>query len=57
MYDSAENRFYSNVETIEAAQEYIAKLAERGVTAVIGPKAPWREKNAYTDEITSNPNN
>ena len=42
MYDKDGNRFYSNAETLEKAQEYIAKLAEEGITAVIGPKAPWR---------------
>ena len=42
MYDSNGNRFYSNFESIEEANKAIAELAERGITAVVGPKAPWR---------------
>mgnify|MGYP005980171603 FL=1 len=43
MYDANGNKFYSNFESIEEANQEIAKLAEEGITAVIGPKAPWRD--------------
>ena len=49
MYDANGNRFYSNFESLEEANQAIAKLAEEGVTAVIGPKAPW------IDHKTGNP--
>lgn len=42
MYDADGNRFYSNFDSIEKANKAIEKLAESGITAVIGPKAPWR---------------
>ena len=42
MYDSNGNRFYSNFKSIEEANKAIAELAERGITAIVGPKAPWR---------------
>ena len=45
MYDSNGNRFYSNYESIEEANKAIAELAERGITAIVGPKAPWRGKD------------
>lgn len=45
MDDSNRNRFYSNFDSIEEANKAIASLAERGITAVIGPKAPWRGNN------------
>ena len=57
MYDSNGNRFYSNYESIEEANKAIAKLAERGITAIVGPKAPWRGKdgnmvpNRYENEV------
>ena len=57
MYDSNGNRFYSNYESIEEANKAIAKLAERGITAIVGPKAPWRDKdgnmvpNRYENEV------
>lgn len=41
MYDANGNKFYSNFESIEEASQTIVKLAEEGITAVIGPKAPW----------------
>ena len=44
MYDSNGNKFYSNFESIEEANKEIAELAERGITAVVGPKAPCRDK-------------
>lgn len=40
MYDSNGNRFYSNFGSIEEANKAIVTLAEEGITAVIGPKAP-----------------
>jgi len=43
MYDANGNKFYSNFESIEEANQEIAKLAEEDITAVIGPKAPWRD--------------
>ena len=43
MYDANGNKFYSNFESIEEANQEIEKLAEEGITAVIGPKAPWRD--------------
>lgn len=43
MYDAAGNRFYSNFDSIEKANQVITKLAEEGITAVIGPKAPLRD--------------
>ncbi len=49
MYDANGNRFYSNFESLEEANKAISKLAEEGVTAVIGPKAPW------IDHKTGNP--
>lgn len=42
MYDSNGNRFYSNFESMEEANEKINELAKEGITAVIGPKAPWK---------------
>ena len=50
-YDQIGNRFYSNFETEEAARKEIEELAERGITAVIGPKAPYR-----TSDGTIHPN-
>ena len=44
MYDSYGNKFYSNFDSIEEANKEIAELAERGITAVVGPKAPCRGK-------------
>lgn len=49
MYDANGNRFYSNFESIEKANQAVVKLAEEGITAIIGPKAPCR------DHITGNP--
>lgn len=49
MYDANGNKFYSNFGSIDEANQEIAKLAEEGITAVIGPKAPW------IDSITGNP--
>lgn len=43
MYDANGNKFYSNFKSIEEANQAIAKLAEEGITAVIGPKAPCRD--------------
>ena len=45
MYDSNGNKYYSNFESIEKANKAIAELAVRGITAVVGPKAPWRGRN------------
>ena len=45
MYDSNGNRFYSNFGSIEEANKAIVKLAEEGIAAVIGPKAPWRDND------------
>ncbi len=51
MYDADGNRFYSNFGSMERAQEVVERLAEEGVTAVIGPKAPWGGHNGdfYTN--------
>ena len=43
MYDANGNQFYSNFESIEEANKEITELAEKGITAVIGPKAPYRD--------------
>ena len=51
MYDAEGNRFYSNFGSIEKAKLAILKLAENGITAIIGPKAPW------IDSKTGNPIN
>ena len=43
MYDSNNNRFYTNTWSIEDANKIIEQLAEEGKTAIIGPKAPCRD--------------
>ena len=48
MYDKDGNRFYSNYDTLEEAQQDVAKLAAEGINAVIGPKAPWRKNGKLT---------
>ncbi len=53
MYDADGNRFYSNYGAVESAQEAIERLAEEGVTAVIGPKSPLGGTNG---KFYSNPN-
>ena len=40
MYDKSGNSFHSNYDSIERAEEAIAKLKAEGKDAVIGPKAP-----------------
>lgn len=41
MYDANGNSFYSNFKSVEEASKAVVELAEKGITAVIGPKAPW----------------
>ena len=42
MYDAKGNKFAGNCESLEKAYELIEDLAKKGITAVIGPKAPIR---------------
>ena len=41
MYDADGNRFYTNCSSENEAYQVINRLAEEGITAVIGPKAPY----------------
>lgn len=43
IYDNNGNRFYSNFDSVEKANEAIERLAKEGITAVIGPKGPWTD--------------
>ena len=52
MYDEKGNKFYSNYSSKEEAAEAIIRLANEGIEAVIGPKAPWT--NHLTDELMPN---
>ena len=45
MYDANGNQFYSNFSSLEDAKKSIIELAENGITAVIGPKAPCHGRN------------
>ena len=45
MYDVNGNRFYSNCSSLEEAQKLVERLKAEGKNAVIGPKAPWRNKD------------
>lgn len=40
-YDEFGNKFRTNISK-SSADEFVSKLAEEGITAVIGPAAPWR---------------
>lgn len=44
MYDSNGNRFYSNCVSLEEAEKLVEELKQEGKNAVIGPKAPWKDK-------------
>ena len=43
MYDSKGNKFYSHYNSIEEAEKAIKELKAKGITAIIGPKAPVRD--------------
>ena len=45
MYDVNGNRFYSNCSSLEEAQKLVERLKAEGKNAVIGPKAPWMNKD------------
>ena len=55
IYDENGNKFYSNFNSKEDAALIILKLAEEGIEAVIGPKAPWI--NCVTGEPMHNKDN
>ena len=44
-YDNNGNEFYANCNDINEAYEQMGYLLERGVAAVIGPKAPIKDLN------------
>ncbi|HOZ53755.1 MAG TPA: hypothetical protein PKY25_00245 [Bacilli bacterium] len=54
MYDKDGNRFYSNCGTLDDAKKLVAKLAEEGKNAIIGPKAPWQGNDGYIPNQSKN---
>ena len=53
-YDASGNEFYANCDDINEAYAQMCYLLNRGVEAVIGPKAPIKDLN--TGDITTNYN-
>ena len=57
MYDLNGNKFYSNYSSVEEAEVAIKELAKEGITAIIGPRAPWRHSKTGLPMKNLNENN
>lgn len=40
-FDKEGNRFLSNFDNKEKAEEFVASLEKKGEKAILGPRAPW----------------